>query len=139
MAAAQIGYDELAMEYFREALFVDLADTHGNANDGVHVASAGGVWGTIVFGFAGLHDHGTALRFSPSLPSVWQGVTFRMQRHGSRMTVELDADGCTVTVLDGPPVPIEMTRRRHPSRSSASPPGSSHRVPRSATAGATPG
>ena len=85
MAAAQIGYDELAVEYFREALFVDLADTHGNASDGVHVASAGGVWGTIVFGFAGLHDHGTALRFSPSLPSAWDGVTFRMQRHGSRM------------------------------------------------------
>ena len=68
MAAAQIGYDELAVEYFREALFVDLADTHGNASDGVHVASCGGVWGTIAFGFAGLFDSGTALRFSPSLP-----------------------------------------------------------------------
>ena len=42
MAAAQIGYDDLAVEYFREALFVDLADTHGNASDGVHVASCGG-------------------------------------------------------------------------------------------------
>ena len=58
MAAAQIGYDELAVSYFREALFVDLADTHGNASDGVHVASTGGVWGTIVFGFAGLFDYG---------------------------------------------------------------------------------
>ncbi|MET0579701.1 MAG: glycosyl hydrolase family 65 protein, partial [Ilumatobacteraceae bacterium] len=138
MAAAQIGYDELAMEYFREALFVDLADTHGNANDGVHVASAGGVWGTIVFGFAGLHDHGTALRFSPSLPSVWQGVTFRMQRHGSRMTVELDADGCTVTVIDGPPVPIEV-RDGATVTIARVPAGSSHRVPRSAAAGASPG
>ena len=73
MAAAQIGYEELAVEYFREALFVDLADTHGNASDGVHVASTGGVWGTIAFGFAGLFDHGTALRFTPSLPSVWEG------------------------------------------------------------------
>ena len=45
MAAAQIGYDELAVDYFREALFVDLADTHGNASDGVHVASCGGVVG----------------------------------------------------------------------------------------------
>jgi alpha,alpha-trehalose phosphorylase len=108
MAAAQIGYEEAAVAYFREALFVDLADTHGNASDGVHVASTGGVWGTIVFGFAGLFDHGTSLRFSPTLPSVWQGITFRMQRHGSRMTVDLDADGCTVTVLSGPPVPIEQ-------------------------------
>ena len=103
MAAAQIGYDELAVEYFREALFVDLADTHGNASDGVHVASCGGVWGTIAFGFAGLFDTGTALRFTPSLPSRWEGVTFRMQRHGSRMLVELDADGCTVDGARRPP------------------------------------
>jgi alpha,alpha-trehalose phosphorylase len=111
MAAAQIGYDELAVEYFREALFVDLADTHGNASDGVHVASCGGVWGTIAFGFAGLFDSGTALRFSPSLPARWQGITFHMQRHGSRLRVEIDADGCTVEVLDGHPVAIEAADR----------------------------
>ena len=127
MAAAQIGYDDLAVSYFREALFVDLADTHGNASDGVHVASTGGVWGTIVFGFAGLYDSGTALRFTPSLPSTWERVTFRMQRHGSHMRVELDADGCTVHVLDGPPVPIEGSDRSSVVRVE---PGESHRVAR---------
>jgi alpha,alpha-trehalose phosphorylase len=106
MAAAQIGYEELAVEYFRAALFVDLCDTHGNASDGVHIASAGGVWGTVAFGFAGLFDHGYALQFTPSLPSAWEGLSFRMQRHGAKMLVELDAEGCTVNVLDGPPVPI---------------------------------
>ncbi len=65
MAAAQIGFDELAVRYFREALFVDLADLHGNTRDGVHVASAGGVWGTVVFGFAGLFETGTAISFDP--------------------------------------------------------------------------
>jgi alpha,alpha-trehalose phosphorylase len=127
MAAAQIGYDDLAVEYFREALFVDLADTHGNANDGVHVASTGGVWGTIAFGFAGLFDSGTALRFSPSLPSRWEGITFHMQRHGSRLRVDIDADGCTVEVLEGHPVPIE-----NPDRSVVRVgPGEKHRIPRS--------
>ena len=109
MAAAQIGYDDLAVAYFRETLYVDLADTHGNASDGVHVASAGGVWGTIAFGFAGLFDSGTALRFTPSLPSAWECVRFRMQRHGARMIVEIDADGCTVTRRRRPTDPA-----RHP-------------------------
>ena len=42
--AAEVGYRELALRYFHNALFVDLADLHGNTTDGVHVASTGGVW-----------------------------------------------------------------------------------------------
>jgi alpha,alpha-trehalose phosphorylase len=126
MAAAQIGYDDLAAEYFREVLFVDLADTHGNAVDGVHVASTGGVWDTVAFGFAGLWDSGTALRFAPTLPARWDGVSFRMQRHGSRLRVDIDQDGCTVDVLAGHPVPIEA-----PDRSVVRvPPGETYRIPR---------
>ncbi len=102
-AAAQIGYGDLAVHYFRETLFVDLADLHGNARDGVHVASCGGVWGTVAFGFAGMYETGTAMSFDPKLPERYERMTFRCQHHGSRMHVELDADGCTVTVVDGDP------------------------------------
>ncbi len=128
MAAAQIGYDDLALTYFREALFVDLADTHGNTVDGVHVASAGGVWGTIAFGFAGLFDAGTALRFTPSLPDAWQSVMFRMQRHGSRMVIELNHEGCTVHVLSGNPVPIDVAPMGEPPKVVLVGPGDSLRV-----------
>ncbi len=130
MAAAQIGYDDLAVTYFRETLFVDLADTHGNANDGVHVASAGGAWGTIAFGFAGLFDSGTALQFTPSLPAVWEGVRFRMQRHGARMVVELDGEGCTVTALDGPPIPLHVEDEDGTVRTVQLEAGASQRIPR---------
>ncbi len=108
MAAAQIGYSEVALRYFREALYVDLADLHHNTRDGVHVASCGGVWGTVAFGFAGMYETGTALSFDPILPEEWAGLTFRVQRHGSRLRVELDHAGCTVTVLSGEPVPIHV-------------------------------
>ncbi len=129
MAAAQIGYDDLAVAYFRAALFVDLIDAHDNTSDGVHIASCGGAWGTVAFGFAGLFDHGYGLQFSPRLPSVWQGLSFRMQRHGAKMLVELDAEGCTVTVLDGPPVPI-ITGTGADHEVVHVSPGSSQRIPR---------
>jgi len=109
MAAAQIGYRDLSVRYFREALYVDLADLHGNTRDGVHVASAGGVWGTVAFGFAGLFETGTAMSFDPSVPDEWSAITFHVQRHGSRLRIELDHAGCTVTVLSGEPVPIHVS------------------------------
>jgi alpha,alpha-trehalose phosphorylase len=105
-AAAQIGYGDLAVHYFREALFVDLADLHGNARDGVHVASTGGVWGTVAFGFAGMHETGTAMSFDPKLPARYARMALRVHHHGSRMHIELDPEGCTVSVIDGEPVPI---------------------------------
>ena len=36
-------------------------------------------------------------------------MTLRAQHHGSRMHIELDPDGCTVSVVDGDPVPIHTT------------------------------
>src|SRR5699024_4624720 len=41
--AAEVGYRDLAYRYFDHALRVDLDDLHGNAADGVHIASTGGV------------------------------------------------------------------------------------------------
>ena len=42
--AAEVGYHEEALDYFHQALYADLLDLHGNTVDGLHVASAGGVW-----------------------------------------------------------------------------------------------
>ena len=36
------------MQYFLSGLYVDLADLHSNARDGVHIASTGGVWNALV-------------------------------------------------------------------------------------------
>ncbi len=66
--AAEVGYHEVAADYFTAALYVDLADLHENTVDGVHVASAGGVWTALVNGFAGMRDHGGLLTFDPRLP-----------------------------------------------------------------------
>ncbi|MGK2928211.1 MAG: glycoside hydrolase family 65 protein [Acidimicrobiales bacterium] len=106
--AAEVGHDDLAFKYFDQSLYLDLADTHGNTSDGVHIANAGGVWAGIVHGFAGLVDNGEYLRFDARLPEAWDAIRFRLLRHGSAVVVEVDAAGCTVTVTDGPPVPVQV-------------------------------
>jgi alpha,alpha-trehalose phosphorylase len=106
VVAAEVGYDELALEYFTRSLYLDLCNSHGNTSEGVHVANAGGVWAGIVNGFAGMVEQGNHLVFSPRLPSDWEGVTFRLRRHDSTLQVDLDPDGLTLTALTGSGVPV---------------------------------
>ena len=106
IVAAEVGYDELAVEYFNRSLFLDLSDSHGNTAQGVHVANAGGVWAGIVHGFAGMVEQGNHLEFTPRLPAAWDGLRFRLCRHGSVVQIDLDPDGLTVTLLTGSGVPV---------------------------------
>jgi alpha,alpha-trehalose phosphorylase len=108
VVAAEVGYDELALEYFTRALYLDLCDSHGNTADGVHVANAGGVWAGVVNGFAGMVEQGNYVEFTPRLPSTWDGVSFRLRRHGSTLLVDLDPEGLTLTVLGGSGVPVRV-------------------------------
>ncbi len=85
--AAEVGYHRTALAYFHDALFVDLANLHGNTSDGVHVASAAGIWNVLAYGFGGMRDRGGDLTFSPRLPVAWTSLTYRMAVRGSRLRV----------------------------------------------------
>ncbi|KQZ83155.1 kojibiose phosphorylase [Microbacterium sp. Root166] len=102
--AAEVGYQDLALEYFRQSIFVDLADLHHNAADGVHVASAGGVWTALVSGFGGMRDHFGELSFDPRLPADWPELSFVLHWHGTRLTITITRDQMTVVASDGDPV-----------------------------------
>ena len=107
IVAAEVGYDELAWMYFQQALYLDLADSHENTTDGVHVANAGGVWSALVYGFGGFHDAGHWIGFKPRLPDSWSSMSFHLHRHGRDIAVAVDGDGATVEVCGGA-VPIEV-------------------------------
>ena len=104
--AAEVGYQELAGQYFLSALFVDLADLHGNTSDGVHVASTGGIWSSLVNGFAGMRDYDGDITFDPRLPADWDSLTFRMTLRGTRFTAVLAQQSMSFTIEDGPGVSI---------------------------------
>lgn len=110
--AAEVGYADLALGYFRAGLFVDLADLHGNAADGVHVASTGGVWTALVYGFGGLRDYRGTLSFDPRLPRGWSGLEFPLQYRGSRVRVRVEPDRLVLTVVEGGPVPVVVRGER---------------------------
>ena len=106
--AAEVGYQDLALEYFQQSIFVDLADLHHNAADGVHVASAGGVWTALVAGFGGMRDHSGELAFDPRLPAGWDHLSYALQWHGTPVTVTVRANEIAFEIGEGRDVPLSV-------------------------------
>ncbi|MFT4299351.1 MAG: glycosyl hydrolase family 65 protein [Aeromicrobium sp.] len=99
--AAEVGYADLAYRYFLSALYVDLADRHGNTSDGVHVASTGGVWSALACGFGGFRDHGGVFTVDPRLPQAWDELVYRVTLRGTRVRVAVRPAEVELTVEDG--------------------------------------
>ena len=106
IAAAEIGYDDLALKYFRFAAVMDLADVAGNVVDGAHMASIGGTWMALVYGFGGLDDTDGQIAFRPRLPKGWTRLRFRLTVRGRRLEVDVTRDGTTYTLREGEPFSI---------------------------------
>ncbi len=98
--AAEVGYRELALGYFQAALYVDLGDLHNNTADGIHVASTGGVWSGLAFGFGGMRDYLGKFTFDPRLPEEWESLVFHVTIHGSLVEVLLEQSSMTFTILE---------------------------------------
>jgi len=63
--AAQTGDMDKAIRYGMAALLMDLADAGGNVKDGCHIASMGGTWMMLTYGFGGMRDSDGMLSFWP--------------------------------------------------------------------------
>jgi alpha,alpha-trehalose phosphorylase len=111
--AAEVGHRALALDYFERSLFVDLADLHHNAADGVHVASAGGVWAVLVNGFGGMRDHGGELSFDPRLPDDWRDLSFPVQWRGTPLEVMVTSNELRVSAGVGDAVTFTVRGTRH--------------------------
>ena len=107
IVAFEIGYDDKAREYARYAALMDLADIGGNVKGGAHIASIGGTWMAIVFGFAGLRDHGGQLRFRPRLPGDVARLRFPLTVRGQTLVVELGDGRATYLLREGTGLTIQ--------------------------------
>lgn len=87
--ACRAGDTERAYEHFLRAARADLLDLRGNTADGIHGASAGGLWQAVVLGFAGLRITDDGWSLSPSLPSHWRRLRFCFRCRGQRHVAEV--------------------------------------------------
>ncbi|HET9905718.1 MAG TPA: glycoside hydrolase family 65 protein, partial [Anaerolineales bacterium] len=87
--ACDVGKPEDAYEHFIRAVRADLRDVRGNAGDGIHAASAGGTWQSVIFGFGGLRVTQDGWQTNPRLPEHWKRLAFKFFHRGQMHEVDL--------------------------------------------------
>jgi alpha,alpha-trehalose phosphorylase len=100
--AAQIGDLKKTREYGMAALLMDLADVGGNVKDGCHIASMGGTWMMLTYGFGGLRDDDGTLAFYPRrAPEENAILRFPLTYRGQRLEVEIGLETVQYTLRAG--------------------------------------
>ena len=86
----KVGDDSKAYRYLKRAAFIDIWNLQKNTREGIHAANAGGVWQTVVFGFAGVSlDKERVLNICPHMPEEWTGLTFRIHHFNSWLEISV--------------------------------------------------
>lgn len=97
---ARAGQPERALEMFRLAARLDLGDVTGTTAGGLHLATMGGVWQALAYGFLGLRPGEGALRIDPCLPSAWAALELRFRFRGQAVGVRAEPDRVTVSCTE---------------------------------------
>jgi trehalose/maltose hydrolase-like predicted phosphorylase len=93
---ARAGRFDEAIENLRLAARLDLDDLTGTTAGGLHLATMGGVWQALVFGFAGIRPRGTVLIVDPRLPPGWRALEVRLRFRDHPIAVRIEHEGVTV-------------------------------------------
>jgi trehalose/maltose hydrolase-like predicted phosphorylase len=87
---ARAGRPDDAMALFDVAARLDLDDLTDTTAGGLHLATMGGLWQAVVWGFAGTRPIGDALRIDPQLPTRWRSLTVRVVFRGVPLRILID-------------------------------------------------
>jgi len=100
--AAQVGDMDKAILYGMAALLMDLADVGGNVKDGCHIASMGGTWMMLTYGFGGMRDDDGLLSFWPRrAPEEDAILRFPLTYRGKVLEVEIGLDKVEYALREG--------------------------------------
>ena len=87
--ATDVGDKDLAYELFNRAARIDLGPDMKTSDQGIHAASLGGIWQSVVVGFGGLKAVDRKLHICPSLPESWSRLSYAIYWQGVRIRVEV--------------------------------------------------
>ena len=104
---ARAGRFRDALQALRIAARIDLDDLTGSTASGLHLATMGGLWQALVFGFAGVRPRGDSLVVDPRLPPEWGALELNLCFRGSPLRLRIDRSGVELAAGDE----LELRRR----------------------------
>jgi trehalose/maltose hydrolase-like predicted phosphorylase len=90
---ARAGRYRAALEALRIAARIDLDDLTASTAGGLHLATIGGLWQVLAFGFAGVRPRGDRLLVDPRLPTDWNALELGLRFRGEPLRLRADRDG----------------------------------------------
>jgi trehalose/maltose hydrolase-like predicted phosphorylase len=113
---ARAGHPDAAMPLFDVAARLDLDDLTRSTAGGLHLATMGGLWQAVVFGFAGVRADAGGLHVAPHLPARWSSLRVNVCYAGVPVAVEVDRRGVSVDAASPIAVDLAGQRMKTPAR-----------------------
>ena len=89
IVASDLGLTGKAYAYFKQSAAIDIEDTTGTAEKGLHLAAMGGTWQAVMRGFLGLALDGPTPRVRRRLPVAWKRVATHVRHRKQWYAVEV--------------------------------------------------
>ncbi|OPH01585.1 glycoside hydrolase family 65 protein [Lacticaseibacillus paracasei] len=106
--AADLHYEEKAVELYERTARLDLDNYNNDTVDGLHITAMTGGWIAVVQGFAGMRVRDGKLHYAPFLPKKWAHYSFRQVFRDRLIEVDVDQDGSHFKLIDGEPITIDV-------------------------------
>ncbi len=98
--AAKLGEIDKAYNLFQRAARIDLGSNMASSDAGLHAASLGALWQSVVFGFAGLRLKEDVLQIDPHLPDRWNMVSFNINIKQNKYKVSITRENIKIEAIN---------------------------------------
>ena len=95
-----------AVDALRLACRIDFDDLTGTTAGGLHLATMGGVWQALVFGFGGVRPSAKALNVDPRLPEAWDALELRLRFRGDAVRIRIEHERLEIEADDRVPISV---------------------------------
>ncbi len=99
--AADVGEQEQAFCMYEQVARQDLGSDPHFSDNGIHIASLGGLWQCVVMGFLGIRLYAGQLRIQPHLPRRWGGIETVLWWQRQKLRISVEQKSLKITRLTG--------------------------------------